>query len=333
MGDRTGIEWADSTWNPTTGCTHLSEGCDGCYAASLASGRLSHVPAYAGLAENGRFNGTVRLLPERLDQPLRWTRPRMIFVDSMSDLFHDAIPDEYLARVFAVMAAAPRHTFQVLTKRPARMRSLMTSGDFRELVRDAKGDHRTDGSWAPTQLVWPLPNVWLGTSVENQKWADIRIPALLETRAAVRFLSCEPLLGPVDLLPYLKHQCDCPDAPARHTRQSEYGPRPDWVIVGGESGPSARPMHPSWARSLRDQCAAVGVAYHFKQWGEWAPGRIFGGPDWRVAMIGPNGEPWENDTIPTPAWATVYRKGKKAAGRMLDGRTWDEYPAALAGVS
>jgi protein gp37 len=274
MGDKSGIQWTEATWNPTTGCTHVSEGCTFCYAASLASGRLSHVPAYAGLAENGRFNGTVRLLPDRLDQPLRWTRPRMIFVDSMSDLFHDAIPPSYLARVFAVMAAAPRHTFQILTKRPGRMRSLMSSTDFREAVRQVKGEARTDGSWAATPLAWPLPNVWLGTSVEDQRWADIRIPILLDVPAAVRFLSCEPLLGPLDLVTWTDDWL----TKAEGSRVN-WGPSIDWVIVGGESGREARPMHPDWARSLRDQCGQASVPFFMKQAGnvlarEWGvPGK------------------------------------------------------------
>ena len=330
MGDKSGIQWTEATWNPTTGCTHVSAGCDFCYAASLASGRLSHVPAYAGLAENGRFNGTVRLLPDRLDQPLRWTRPRMIFVDSMSDLFHDAISDEYLARVFAVMAAAPRHTFQILTKRPGRMRSLMSSTDFREAVRQVKGEARTDGSWALTPLAWPLPNVWLGTSVENQKWADVRIPALLGTPATVRFLSCEPLLGPLDLRRWLDCDCLVPllDGAGQHAPDCRVFRSVDWVIVGGESGREARPMHPDWARSLRDQCAEASVPFFFKQWGEWsAQRRDLGDPEWPVRFLGPAGEPWQNDTIPDPTWAVLYRRGKKRAGRLLDGRTWDEMPA------
>ena len=259
MSDKTKIEWTDATWNPVTGCTKVSEGCDHCYAETIAH-RFAGTAAYP----NG-FDVTLR--PERLDQPLRWQRPRRIFVNSMSDLFHKDVPDEYIARVFAVMALAPHHTFQVLTKRPGRMRSLLNSQAFRQAL-----DEELWG-YGVAETAWPLPNVWLGTSVENQKWADVRIPQLLATPAAVRFLSCEPLLGPVDLFAW----------------NIDRGARVDWVIVGGESGPHARPMHPDWARHLRDDCLTAGIAFHFKQWGGVRP---------------------------------------KANGRELDGRTWDEYPEA-----
>jgi protein gp37 len=298
--DKTRIEWTDATWNPVTGCTKVSPGCDHCYAETIAH-RFAGTKAYpAG------FDVTLR--PERLDQPLRWRRPRRIFVNSMSDLFHDAVPDEYIAQVFAVMALAPQHTFQILTKRHGRMRSFLRD-ECRCGSGHAPGIHlRSAMSWAVSkanpdripgvpddagrrvyfEAGWPLPNVWLGVSVENQQWADIRIPALLDTPAAVRFLSCEPLLGPVDL----RGRVAFPRVDA---------PRIHWVIVGGESGRGARPMHPDWARSLRDQCAAAGVAFHFKQWGEWKPVRT------------PSGEHQE-------------RVGKKAAGRELDGRTWEDFP-------
>ncbi len=317
MSDKTRIEWTDATWNPVTGCTKVSEGCDNCYAETIAH-RFAGTPAYP--------NGfAVTLRPERLDQPLRWQRPRRIFVNSMSDLFHADVPDEFIAHVFAVMALAPQHTFQVLTKRPGRMRSLLSQADF-QLMVDAHmhnhGDVETED--------WPLPNVWLGTSVENQKWADVRIPQLLGTPAAVRFLSCEPLLGPVDLAAWTRpHTDDCNDDGVPWcTCDRDRDGYLDWVIVGGESGPHARPMHPDWARSLRDQCVAAGIAYHFKQWGEWTPlfdGRELRYPlrgsrlavnlaaDGRAARDGHPGEP-------------MIRLGKKAAGRELDGRTWDEYP-------
>lgn len=308
MSGKSKIEWTEATWNPFVGCTHVSAGCDNCYAASLASGRLAHIPTYTGLAEGGKFNGTVRLLPERLDWPLRKTKPLLIFVNSMSDLFHEGVPDEYLIRVFAVMAAASRHTFQVLTKRHGRMQSLLSRSDFRASVWDHwRGLTRgADDTWA-----WPLRNVWLGVSVENQRWAEVRIPKLLDTPAAVRFLSCEPLLGPVDLAVSSFIGGDWLDGLG-------------WVIVGGESGPKARPMHPQWARALRDQCQAVGVPFLFKQWGEWVEGehardligddgvcRLKLGVTWRA--------PFDDGT-------RMARVGKKAAGRELDGRTWDEYP-------
>lgn len=316
MTDKTKIEWADATWNPVTGCTKVSEGCDHCYAATIAH-RFAGTRAYP----NG-FEVTLR--PERLDQPLRWKRPRRIFVNSMSDLFHKDVPDEYIARVFAVMALAQQHTFQVLTKRPGRMRSFVQD-NCRCGRHGAMAHLRSAMMWAVSQAnadripgvpddaeqriqraEWPLPNVWLGTSVESQKWADVRIPQLLATPAVVRFLSCEPLLGPVELRSLLPWQ-ETGEAHQTH---------PDWVIVGGESGPKARPMHPEWARSLRDQCTAAGVAFHFKQWGEWVTEDQ--SPE-DITLPGMSREYFGED---------FYKVGKRAAGRELGGRTWDEYPAA-----
>ena len=291
MADKTGIEWTDATWNPVTGCTKVSEGCDHCYAETIAH-RFAGTKAYP----NG-FDVTLR--PERLDQPLRWKRPRKVFVNSMSDLFHKDVPDDYIARVFAVMALAPQHTFQVLTKRPGRMRSLLSSEDFESAVFLAT-EGRFEGYFP-----WPLPNVWLGTSVENQKWADVRIPQLLDTPAAVRFLSCEPLLGPISLV--LAHRFHPVEAL-------------DWVIVGGESGPGARPMHPEWARRLRDECFVFGVAFHFKQWGEWVTEDQ--SPE-DIILPGVSHLAWGDDE------PDFYKVGKKAAGRELDGQTWDEYPGGL----
>ena len=259
MSDGTKIEWADATWNPIVGCTRVSPGCDHCYAIRTAH-RMTANPnplvsqAYAGTEAGGEWTGKVNLLADRLDQPLKWRRPRRIFVNAQSDLFHKDVPDEFIARVFAVMALTPRHTYQVLTKRHGRMRSLLRSDNFRPAVEDAMrgmvAAYRTERTW---YKAWPLPNLWLGVSVEDQATADLRIPALLDTPAAVRWLSCEPLLGPVDITGYL---CSAGG--------SEFV---DWVVVGGESGPRARPMHPAWARSLRDQCQAAGVPFHFKQAG------------------------------------------------------------------
>ena len=282
MSDGTGISWTDATWNPVVGCTKVSPGCDNCYAIRTARRMIANPnpavsQAYAGTEAGGEWTGKVNLLADRLDQPLRWRKPRRIFVNAQSDLFHKEVPDDFIARVFAVMALAPRHTFQVLTKRHGRMRSLLRSSDFRSAVEDAiKGmvsAHQPKHVW---YAAWPLPNVWLGVSVEDQATADLRIPALLDTPAAVRFLSCEPLLGPMDLQMAVPRPCTC--GPGQtfligETRAHKTGcpalrwPFPDWVVVGGETGPNAPPMHPTWARSLRDQCASTGVAFHFKQAG------------------------------------------------------------------
>jgi protein gp37 len=256
----TKIEWSDMVWNPVTGCTKVSPGCDHCYAETFAE-RWRGVPGHP--YEQG-FD--LKLWPERLDMPLRWRKPRRVFVNSMSDLFHQGVPDEYIAKVFAVMAEAPWHTFQVLTKRPGRMASLLSRPEFPKLMNRAACEFpdlgyplREDG-WHGE---WPLRNVWLGTSVESQKWADVRVPLLLKTPAAVRFLSCEPLLGPVDL--GLSH----PGFPYIGSMGGDWleQNRLDWVIVGGESGPGARPMDLEWVRSLVGQCRAAGVAAFVKQLG------------------------------------------------------------------
>ncbi len=228
------IEWTDATWNPVTGCNKVSPGCKFCYAE-----RLSKRLKATGMAKY-RNGFAVTLHSDTLEIPLRWRKPRSIFVNSMSDLFHDEVPDDFIAAVFDVMARAHWHRYQVLTKRPERVVRLNS------------------------RLPWPA-QVWQGVSVENADYAH-RIDALRETGAAVKFLSLEPLLGP---LPNL----DLSGI--------------DWVIVGGESGPGARPMQPEWARDIRDQCVDAGVPFYFKQWGG-----VF----------------------------------KKRNGRELDGRTWDEMP-------
>jgi len=326
----TKIEWVrnpDSSkgevWNPVTGCTPVSEGCDHCYAKRIHE-------RFHGL---GSFD-TVTFHPERLDLPLRWRKPRTVFVNSMSDLFHDSVDVDFVAKVFAVMAMAPRHTFQVLTKRPGRMVSILGKDWLARHVASAMFWAR--GYDAPSELPWPLPNVWLGASVENQHWADVRIPKLLETPAAVRFLSCEPLLGPVDLAGWLGTPCGrcggiglVPDptsasgqANCRCWRRGGRAEGVDWVIVGGESGPGARPMHPDWARSLRDQCVAAGVPFFFKQWGEWLPANEPSIP------VAPDLRERAPETLAHGDY--FVRAGKKAAGRELDDRTWDEMPERVS---
>lgn len=240
MTTSTAIEWTDATWNPLLGCTKISPGCKHCYAETLAE-RFRDTPNHP--FEHG-FD--LRLVPEKLMEPLKWTRPRRVFVNSMSDLFHEAVPVSYIQAVFLVMAQAHWHTFQVLTKRHERMALLLRS---REIT-------------AP-------PNVWLGVSIENNRHGLPRIEALREAPGEfVRFLSIEPLLESLDWF-------------------SDYTGGIDWVIVGGESGPGARPLHIDWVRAIRDRCQEGGVPFFFKQWGG-------------------------------------VRKGP--AGRELDGRTWDEMP-------
>jgi protein gp37 len=367
MADTSKIEWTDTTWNPSTGCDKVSPGCGiarpgsndeatgqtgGCYAMSLAK-RLKAMGSEKYQNDGDpRTSGPgfgVTAHPDVVTAPLSWRKPRKVFVNSMSDLFHDDIPDAFIARVFAVMAATPQHTYQVLTKRHGRMRSLLSAKWFPELVTTWA---RRDGVRPSTPLVQlPAPNIWLGVSVEDQKWADVRIPALLDTPASVRFISAEPLLGPVDLAQLATHS----RGPVAHwegrdqinaltgvPRDPSWTSRPgiDWVIVGGESGPGSRPMHPDWVRTLRDQCTAAGTAFFFKQFGAWAPESAwlhrdsapaaFLDVDGRFRPL-VNGKPTVAPMARGQA-ITVRQIGKKQAGRTLDGRTWDEFPQPV-GVS
>lgn len=328
MANKTGIEWTDATWNPVTGCTKVSQGCKHCYAKHQAWPRLTGMP---NTVYTGREFEQVMCHPERLDQPLRWMKPRRIFVNSMSDLFHEDVPDEFIDQVFAVMALTPQHTFQVLTKRPARMSDylsrsavevgigLQAMGMCLDAAVKTKGRsnlgagvllHASDIN--PGGIVnWPLVNVWLGVSVEDQDAADERIPLLLQTPAAVRWISAEPLLGPVDLrLSRLQEW----NKLAVENSQPWAASSIDWVVVGGESGPNARPMHPASACNLRDQCAAAGVPFLFKQWGEWAPREPYAS------------ELMESDELCGKWDGVSYRYGKKRAGRLLDGAQHDGYP-------
>lgn len=363
MSTSTKIEWtrsddgtAGATWNPVTGCSEVSEGCDNCYAKTFAE-RWRGIPGHP--FEQG-FE--VRLWPERIGLPLRWRKPRRVFVNSMSDLFHKDVPDGFVARVFAVMVAAPAHTFQVLTKRHARMRSLLSNTDFWTAVSGELAQlWAVDDPPAPLRMIPPW--IWIGVSVDNQKWADTRIPALLDVPAAVRFLSCEPLLGPVDLsawMPagYCRWRCSgcrrfysgewqetCPGcgrvgywSGSHPGNQRPNGQPINWVICGGESGRKARPMHPDWARSLRDQCQAARVPYFFKQWGAHAPesARAWtesdGTPRGAISFIDTQGRSWTRTPKLAPSDAVRMRRvGKGRAGRELDGQTWDEFPQAVGG--
>jgi protein gp37 len=378
----TTIEWADKTWSPIIGCDRVSPGCDSCYAISTARIRESNphpaiAAAFAGTTQRTDtgvdWSGKVNLLEDRLTQPLRWKKSAKVFVNSLSDLFHKNVPDEFIAKVFATMAATPQHTYQILTKRHARMRSLLNQDEFRLLVKD-----EYTGLWLAGLIpgqplvinIWPLRNVHLGVSVENQHWADIRIPALLDTPAAVRWISAEPLLGPIDLLGKRDHHghrptltywlTGRPQLGQPRTTNTEIqmhplatGPRLDWVVAGGESGPKARPPHPDWFRTLRNQCAAANIPYLFKQWGDW-------GPEWpldkdghllttrrglgvTVANDGTVYQPGELAYPDGPRYGeavraghdkasltAMYRLGKKKAGRELDGREHNEFPAVAA---
>lgn len=276
----TKIEWSEVTWNPTTGCDRVSAGCDHCYALTLARRLKAMGSAKYQRDGDPRTSGPgfgITEHPDVLELPLRWRKPRRIFVNSTSDLFHKGVSDEFIARVFAVMAVTPQHTFQVLTKRHGRMRALLSSETFRHEV--ALYVRHRDELYSRELVGWPLPNVWCGVSVEDQRWADVRIPALLDTPAAVRFISAEPLLGPVDLgtLDTRDGVIDALVGNGDHVRRdggeltSWVNPRPlprlDWVIVGGESGPGARRMDLGWARQIVELCWAADVPVFVKQLG------------------------------------------------------------------
>lgn len=283
----TGISWTDDTWNPTVGCARVSPGCDGCYAIR-DSARLvgAGVPAYLGVLTEDRkdWSGRLNLVPARLDQPLRWQRPRRIFVNSMSDLFHPDVPVEFIADVFATMALAQHHQFQVLTKRPQRMAEVVGAPTFSDEVGrrlEVLAGQRWSGhtaaaaravksrasAWRPL-TPWPLPNVWLGTSIESQTYAW-RARHVLATPAAVRFVSAEPLLGALNLAEYLVPLAPAPGCGTNPEPGWDQAPSRglDWIIIGGESGTRARPMELEWVESLVAQCRAAGAAPFVKQLG------------------------------------------------------------------
>jgi len=303
MSGPTKIEWTDFTWSPVAGCTKVSAGCAHCYAERMAT-RLA---GRAGYPAQHPF--AVTLHPDRLDEPLHWRKPRRIFVCSMSDLFHPEVPDEFIFRVWQTIAATPWHTYMILTKRPERMAARVPV-------------------FCGAQ--WVAPNLWLGTSIEDQATADERIPHLLRCPAAVRFISYEPALGPVDFGDNLVYICG--------PTCTEAGLGINWVIAGGESGPNARPAHPDWFRSVRNQCQAAGVPFFFKQWGEWAPtwpeGEGESPPSSLVCRAGHRG-PYDPTWLRThrelcPAdELVVYRTGKKASGRLLDGVEHNAYPGEV----
>ncbi len=396
MTQQTDIEWCQNedgtrgkTWNPIRGCSRVSEGCRHCYAERAAA-RFSGPPVlsgqgasrrqpYEGLAKMAdgqpHWTGKIAVVEKLIEEPLRWRKKGLrVFVNSMSDLFHEGVPDAALDRIFAVMALTAHITYQVLTKRPERMRGYLSAwaqlNDGRySTVTDALKD-RWDAArrllyahfavkrdarmmeQAGIRLAyirWPLPNVWLGVSAEDQATADARIPELLATPAAVRFVSAEPLLGAIDFghIPFR-------EGDSRHKRDALTGEalmwgelggylgaerafqengsavvriqepkiaKLDWVIVGGESGPGARPMHPDWARGIRDQCVAAGVPFFFKQWGEWLP---FG-----QARTDEQEIDFSKAELRDFEHCTFARLGKKRAGRLLDGREWNEMPAGV----
>lgn len=418
MADRTKIEWTDATINPIRArrrmpdgtirlgwhCEHVSEACRHCYAEAINRDRfgtgLDYKPRHIA-AKGGEVEIVLVMAP--LFEMLRWRRPRRVFVCSMTDLFADFVPDRKIDHVFAAAALAPRHTLQVLTKRPDRMRRYMSDPDTIRRVYDIASDIALSEQLDVTLIAdppresfappaprcrgrWPLPNVWLGVTAERQTEADARIPVLLDTPAAKRFVSVEPMLGAVDLRRWasLSYECgascglrlpgppkiercvecgeDC--GPETEPIVSEGCPRCggelefvcpdcghymvfqhpdtrylDWVICGGESGPGARPMHPDWARSLRDQCKDAGVPFFFKQWGEWAPGERCPFPTRTEQTALWFNDQWAFDTLTVKQSEKMhrddepdlYRCGKARAGDLLDGAQHHEFPETSHG--
>lgn len=279
----TKIEWAEETWNPVTGCTPISEGCANCYAKRMSK-RLA---GRCGYPQDDPFK--ITLHPDKLDQPLRWKKPRMVFVCSMGDLFHEDVDEGFICRIFDIISICEQHTFLILTKRPDRMADF-----FKRCIH---------GRWK---------NLWLGVTAENQARADERIPMLLQIPAAKRFVSVEPMLGPMDLEIWGQYE---------HPDNEGYGVDAikclDWIICGGETGPGARPMRPDWVRSLRDQCQAAGTPFFFKSWGDWvAPSQM---PYATYRNILDYGGGIGISDVPC-------RVGKKRSGCLLDGQKWNQYP-------
>ncbi len=297
MSDRTAIEWADATLNPLRGCSRVSPGCQNCYAERVAARFSGPGQPYEGLATivNGRprWTGQVQLVPEKLDQARRWQKPRRIFLNSMSDLFHEAVPKAFIDRTMAALRATPQHTYIVLTKRP-----------------DAAAAYFFN-DWLTLHEQPPPRNLWLGVSVESAAYLD-RITTLQAIpRLTVRFISFEPLLGPIHM----------PDLSGIH-----------WIIIGGESGPGARPMHPDWARELVSQGKLQGCAVFFKQWGAYSPANLlpFATFEKHAVAVSPEGIIRDRHEPMGEGAAILVKLGKHQTGRTLDGREWNEFPDQAA---
>lgn len=347
MSDKTKIEWSDATWNPIRGCSRVSEGCRNCYAENVANRFSGEGQPYEGLikqtSKGPKWNGNIMFLGDVLLKPLKWKKPRRIFVNSMSDLFHENVKDEWIDKIFAVIALCPQHHFQILTKRPERMKEyiLWRKGPFLDRLStictrgyalmstyrngkwneaDAMAARIKIDQWAPD-----MENVSLGVSIESAEHLD-RIKPLVRIPGGIKFISFEPLLGSV--------------------READLS-KIDWVIVGGESGSHARPMHPEWAREIRDKCEAENVAFFFKQWGEWRPWEQDAQPPYFNSCTSkewmdkhhfpdfddPDCKGWCYDLthfIDYPVKAVCFEKiGKKKAGNLLDGRKYQQYPETI----
>lgn len=330
MAARSLIEWTEADWTPIR-------------ARNRATGKIGRLGTDRPFKPGHRKDIDLFLDEDMLLAPLGWKKPRMVFVCSTTDLFAEFVSVDWIDRIFAMMALCPQHIFQVLTKRAGLMQQYVSKprphgGGILTLCCELAGRD-------PGPIDWPLPNVWLGVSCERQQEADERIPLLLQTPAAVRFVSAEPLLGPI----ILWNDCEgvlrgpgvvisggmtvsTPHGPAEGYDDSY--PGLDWVIASGESGPNARPMHPLWALDIRDQCQAARVPFFFKQWGAWGPSWDHGGRATHTLAIDgtlSQGDKLSGGPKRDPRWVPIRRVGKKAAGRLLDGREWNEFPVTISG--
>lgn len=337
------IEWTNKTWNPIIGCSHISPGCDNCYAEKMScrlacmQGQVDnygHVVKWRHNEDDQHdvkpksWNGKTHFAESQLNKPLKRKKPTMYFVCSMGDLFHESVPFEWITKVFNVMAFSPQHTFQILTKRVDRMKKYFESNHFQnQEVRLLEVDGK--------DIKWPLENVWIGATVENQSQAYKRVPTLLEIPAKLRFLSCEPLLSQLFIKQYLKPSYSCSKCQSFVGYVDEYkGERTcgeceseaiynhdkiDWVICGGETGSKARPLHPDWVRSLRKQCEVTNTPFFFKQWGEWGAYKYGGAHN----VSGDKEFNWCERGLP---FQWMCKVGKNKAGYLLDGIEHREMP-------
>lgn len=334
----TKIEWCTETWNPIVGCTKVSPGCDNCYAEKMAY-RLAAmaianpvpdtIGKYVRVIKGRKWEGTTVFDDITILKPLSWKKPRMIFVCSMGDLFHESVSIKWIDMVMSMAALLPRHIFIILTKRPEKMFYYFKASKDELIVRwsdacyeigvsDKDDDVDAPPCWIHNRLQdeWPMKNLWLGVTAENQYQANIRVPVLLSIPAAMRFVSAEPMLTKIDLVNVYG---DRPWTPG--TRQLGYI---DWVICGGESGPGARPVHPDWVRFLQIQCHMGSVPFFFKGWGEWLPSYDFGERLDELVKNFPKTQIRKDYEFPDGIH--MYKVGKKAAGALLDGKEYKEYP-------
>lgn len=321
MAQVTNISWADATWNVLTGCTICSPGCQRCYAMRLAGTRLKHHPSREGLTIPGKngpvWTGEVRFNRQWLYQPIHWKTPTAIFVCAHSDLFHEDVPDEWIDEIFAVMARCPKHLFMVLTKRIKRAREYVISRSATAGLIDRRiADYIVAGQgegWPK----WPLPNLWLGTSVEDQPHADLRMPDLLATPAALHWVSVEPMLGPIQMRPGWLPR------PGLFSGRNNLGLQ--LVIAGGESQAGARWLPSETARSIRDQVVPSGAVFHFKQWGAWLPADQVTTGEQRAAIERAHKRKWLAGV--GPGEVSAYQVGPGLAGHLLDGVAYRDMPA------